>query len=58
MFMNSTELVELIGVYVEDFLVAGCDDDPFFLSKLFCQNLKGLSNGERVESGPLHTDQH
>ena len=45
MFMNSTELVELIGVYVEDFLVAGCDDDPFFLSKLFCQNLKGLSNG-------------
>ena len=26
--MNGTELVGLIGVYVDDFLVAGCDDDP------------------------------
>ena len=25
MFMNGTELVGLIGVYVDDFLVAGCD---------------------------------
>ena len=36
MFMG-TELVGLIGVYVADFLVAGCDDDPVFsdaLSKL------------------------
>ena len=30
MFMNDTELVGLIGVYVGDFLVAGCDDDPIF----------------------------
>ena len=32
-----TELVGLIGVYVDDFLVAGCDDNPIFsaaLSKL------------------------
>ena len=37
MFMKSTELVRLIGVYVDVFLVAGCDDDPVFsdaLSKL------------------------
>ena len=37
MFMNGTELVGLIGDYVGDFLVAGCDDDPVFsaaLSKL------------------------
>ena len=37
MFMNGTELVGLIGVYVGDFLVAGCNDDPVFsaaLSKL------------------------
>ena len=26
MFMNGTELVGLIGVYVDDFLVAGCDN--------------------------------
>ena len=31
MFMNGTELVGRIGVYVGDFLVAGCDDDPVFL---------------------------
>ena len=30
MFMNGTELVGLIGVYVDDFLVAGCDDAPVF----------------------------
>ena len=37
MFMNGTELVGLIGVYVDDFLVGGCDFDPIFsaaLSKL------------------------
>ena len=37
MFMNGTELVGLVGVHVDDFLVAGCDDDPVFsdaLSKL------------------------
>ena len=28
MFMNSTQLVGLMGVYVGDFLVAGCDDGP------------------------------
>ena len=36
-FMNITELVGLIGVYVDDFLVARCDDFPVFsdaLSKL------------------------
>ena len=30
MFMNDTELVGDIGVYVDDFLVAGCDDAPIF----------------------------
>ena len=30
MFMSGTELVGLIGVYVGDFLVAGCDDDLVF----------------------------
>ena len=37
MFKNGTELVGVIGVSVDDFLVAGCDDDPVFsdaLSKL------------------------
>ena len=34
MFMNGTELVGLIGVYVGDFLVAGCDDDPVFSAAL------------------------
>ena len=33
MFMNGTELVGLIGAYVDDFLVAGCDD-PIFSSAL------------------------
>ena len=35
--MNGSERVGLVGVYVGDFLVAGCDDDPIFsaaLSKL------------------------
>ena len=39
MFMNGTELVGLIGVYVDDFLVAGCDDDPVFSAAL--SKLKG-----------------
>ena len=39
MFMNGTELVGLIGVYVGDFLVAGCDDDPVFSAAL--SKLKG-----------------
>ena len=37
MFMSGTELVGLIGVHVDDFLVAGCYDDPILsaaLSKL------------------------
>ena len=38
-FMNGTELVGLIGVYVNDFLVAGCDDDPVFSAAL--SKLKG-----------------
>ena len=36
-FLKGTEVVGLIAVYVDDFLVAGCDDDPIFsaaLSKL------------------------
>ena len=32
--MNGPELVGLIGVYVDDFLVAGSDDDPIFSSAL------------------------
>ena len=39
MFMNGTELVGLIGVYVDDFLVAGCDDVPVFSAAL--SKLKG-----------------
>ena len=38
-FMFMTELVGLIGVYVGDFLVAGCDDDPVFSAAL--SKLKG-----------------
>ena len=38
-FMNGTELVGLIGVYVDDFLVAGCDVDPVFSAAL--SKLKG-----------------
>ena len=34
MFMNGPELVGLIGVFVDDFLVAGSDDDPMFSSAL------------------------
>ena len=37
MFTNGAEVVGLIGEYVDDFSVAGCDDDPVFsaaLSKL------------------------
>ena len=36
---NGTELVGLIGVYVDDFLVAGCEDDPIFSAAL--SKLKG-----------------
>ena len=39
MLMNGTELVGLIGVCVDDFLVAGCDDDPVFSAAL--SKLKG-----------------
>ena len=39
MFMKCTELVGFIGVYVGDFLVAGCDDDPVFSAAL--SKLKG-----------------
>ena len=46
MFMNGTELVGLIGVYVDDYLVAGCDDDPIFSAAL---------NGERGMSTISHS---
>ena len=39
MFVNGTELVGLIGIYVDDFLVAGCDDDLVFSAAL--SKLKG-----------------
>ena len=39
MFMNGTELLGLIGVCVDDFLVFGCDDDPVFSAALW--KLKG-----------------
>ena len=39
MFMNCPELIGLIGVYVDDFLVAGSDDDPIFSAALL--KLKG-----------------
>ena len=42
MFVNGTEL---IGVYVDDFLVVGCYDDPVFSAAL--SKLKEHSNGER-----------
>ena len=45
MFMYSTELVGLIGVYVGDFLVTGRDNDPIFSAAL--STLKGTFNGER-----------
>ena len=45
MFMNRTELVGLMRVCVDDFLVAGCVDDPF--SQLLCQNSEEPFNGER-----------
>ena len=34
MFMNGAELVGLIGVFVGDFLVAGCDDHLIFSAAL------------------------
>ena len=37
--MNGTELAGLIEVYVDDFLVAGCDDNPVFSAALL--SLKG-----------------
>ena len=43
MFMNGTELVGLIGVYVDDFLVDGCDDDTVFSAAL--SKLKGAFHG-------------
>ena len=43
MFMNGTELVGLIGVYVGDFLMAGRDDDPVFSAAL--SKLKGTFHG-------------
>ena len=39
MFINGAELVGLNGVDVDDFLVAGCDDDPVFSAAL--SKLKG-----------------
>ena len=40
MFMYGTDLVGFIGVYVDDFLVAGCNDDPVFSDAL--SKLKGI----------------
>ena len=34
MFMNGASLVGVIGVFVGDFMVAGCDDDPVFWKAL------------------------
>ena len=34
MFINFTELVGIVGVYVDDFLEAGCKDDPIFSAAL------------------------
>ena len=42
MFMIGTELVGLIGVYVDDILVAGGDDDSIFSAAL-----SKLISGER-----------
>ena len=39
MVMSGNELAGLIGVNVDDFLVAGCDDDPIFSAAL--SKLKG-----------------
>ena len=36
--MNGIELLGLIGVYVHDFLMAGCDDDPNYSAA--CRNSK------------------
>ena len=47
MFMNGSELVGLIGVYVDDFLVAGSDDDTIFSDALF--KLKGTFHWGNVE---------
>ena len=46
MFMSGTELVGLIGVYVDDFF-GGMDVTTILSSQLFCQNLKELFNEER-----------
>ena len=47
MFICGTELVGLIGVYVDDFMVAGCDDDPTFSAALL--KLKGPFSMGNVE---------
>ena len=52
MFMNGPELVGLIGVYMNDFLVAGCDDDPIFSAAL--SKLQGLFDGKRGMRITLH----
>ena len=44
MFMNGTELVGLIGVYVDDFWWLGVTTIPS--SRLLCQHFKGPFNGE------------
>ena len=56
MFMNGTELVGLIRVYVDDFLVAGCDDDPS--SQLLCQNSKEHFNGKTLNEDNFQIDKH
>lgn len=43
MFMNGTELVGLIGVYVDDFWWLGVTTIPS--SRLLCQHFKGPFNG-------------
>ena len=54
--MNGSELVGLVGVYVGDFLVAGCDDDPIFPAAL--SKLGGTFRWGKVERGQLHIDRH
>ena len=56
MFMNGTELVGLIGVSVDDLLVAGCDDDPVFSAAL--SKLKGTFHRRTWNKDNFHTDRH
>ena len=56
MFMNGAELVGLIGVCVDDFLVNGCDDDPIFPAAL--SKLEGTFQWRTWNEDNFHTDRH